>query len=316
MTSTTVTFPSGDLTLAGTLTTPDGPGPFPAAVLVSGSGPIDRDSNMKRAQLNVMSQVAEHLAANGIASLRYDKRGVGESDGDYNAAGFFDNVADARAALDALEQQDVIDSGRIFVVGHSEGALIATELASEQPPAGVVLLAGAAQRGKAVLQWQAAQLAKTLPAPAKFIMRLLRQDLAKTNEKRLAQLEATTGDTARIQMAKVNAKWFREFMAHDPSESLAEAIVPVLAITGSKDVQVDPRDIARMESVAPSRFTGHVLDGVTHLLRTDDGPAGTKTYKAQMKQPVDETLLNIVSDWIQGYSDGADNGVEANHVGA
>ena len=291
-------FPSGALTLAGTLTLPAGTGPFPAAVLVSGSGPIDRDSNMKRAQLDVMSQVAAHLAANGIASLRYDKRGVGESGGDYKAAGFFDNVADARAALDALEQQDAVDPGRLFVVGHSEGALIATELASEEPPAGVVLLAGAAQPGKDVLQWQAKGLAKTLPAPAKFLMKVLRQDLVKTNQKRLAQLEATTGDTARMQMVKVNAKWFREFMAHDPSESLKKAVVPVLAITGSKDVQVDPADVARMESLAPTRFTGHVLDDVTHLLRTDDGPASTKTYKAQMKRPIDGTLLDLVSDWI------------------
>ena len=298
MTSTTLTFPSGDLTLAGTLTLPTGTGPFPAAVLVSGSGPIDRDSNMKRAQLHVMSQVADHLAANGIASLRYDKRGVGESGGDYKATGWFDNVADARAALDVLEQQDAVDPGRLFVVGHSEGALIATELASEEPPAGVVLLAGAAQPGKDVLQWQARGLAQTLPAPAKFIMKVLRQDLVKTNQKRLAQLEATTGDIARMQMVRVNAKWFREFMAHDPSESLKKAVVPVLAITGSKDVQVDPADVARMESLAPTPFTGHVLDDVTHLLRTDDGPVGTKTYKAQMKRPVDGTLLDLVSDWI------------------
>ena len=316
MPSTTVTFPSGDLTLSGTLATPDGTGPFPAAVLLSGSGPIDRDSNMKRAQLNVMSQVAEHLAANGIASLRFDKRGVGESDGDYRTAGFFDNVVDARAALGALERQDVTDPDRLFVVGHSEGALIATELASGRPPAGVVLLAGSAQKGKAVLRWQAAQLAKTLPTPAKVIMKLFRQDLTKSNEKRLAQLEATTGDTARIQLVKLNAKWFREFMAHDPSESLTEAVVPVLAITGSKDVQTDPQDIARMECIVPSRFTGHVLDDVTHLLRTDGGPAGTKTYKAQMKRPVDATLLTIVSDWIQGFGIETNDRVEANQVGA
>ena len=316
MTSTTLTFPSGDLTLAGTLTTPTGTGPFPAAVLVSGSGPIDRDSNMKRARLDVMAQVADHLAASGIASLRYDKRGIGESEGDYKAAGFFDNLADARAALDALEQQDAVDPGRLFVVGHSEGALIATELAADEPPAGVVLLAGAAQPGTQVLRWQARGLAETLPAPARFVMKVLRQDLVKTNDKRLAQLEATTGDTARMQMVRVNAKWFREFMAHDPAESFTKVVVPVLAITGSKDVQVDPDDVATMESLAPTSFTGHVLDDLTHLLRTDDGPKGTKTYKAQMKRPVDAQLLTLVSDWIHGHRAEADTGAGANHVGA
>ena len=122
MTSTPLTFASGSHTLAGTLATPGGIGPFPAALLVSGSGPIDRDSNMKRARLDVMSQVTEHLAANGIASLRYDKRGIGGSDGDYKATGFLDNVADARAGLDALKEQANIDTGRLFVVGHSSPA--------------------------------------------------------------------------------------------------------------------------------------------------------------------------------------------------
>lgn len=292
------TFRSDGITLVGTLTLPTSDTPVPAAVLVSGSGPIDRDSNMKRARLGVMQQVAEHLAAQGIASLRYDKRGVGGSDGDYKAAGLFDNVTDARAAVAALRDRPEIAPRSIFVVGHSEGALIATELATDEALAGVALLAGSAQPGKAVLRWQAGQLAGSLPLPVKLVMKVLRQDLQKTQEKRFAQLEATTTDTTRIQMVKVNAKWFREFMEHDPADSLRRAGVPVLAITGSKDAQVDPDDVDRMKRLVPTTFDGHVLENVTHLLRTDDGPPSTKTYKQQMKRPVDETVLRLVSSWI------------------
>ena len=300
MNSTPMTFRSGEHTLAGTLTVPESDTQVAAAVLVSGSGPIDRDSNMKRARLGVMAQVAEYLARRGIATLRYDKRGVGESDGDYRAAGFFDNVSDARAAVAALRARSEIDPESVFVVGHSEGALIATELAADEaPPAGIVLLAGAAQPGKTVLRWQAEQLARTLPTPVKLVMRLLRQDVAKTQEKRFAQLEATTTDVARIQLVKVNAKWFREFMGHDPAESLQRTTVPVLAITGSKDVQTDPADVDRMRNLVPTPFEGHVLDDVTHLLRSDDGPASTKTYKQQMKRAVDATLLDLASSWIE-----------------
>ena len=298
MNTTPLTFHSGGHTLTGTLTLPMSDAPVPAAVLVSGSGPIDRDSNMKRARSGVMQQVAGHLAVMGIASLRYDKRGVGGSEGDYKAAGFFDNVEDARAGFAALRERAEIDQASVFVVGHSEGALIAIELAADEPLAGVVLLAGAAQPGKAVLRWQAEQLADTLPTPVKLAMKALRQDLAKTQEKRFSQLEATTTDVARIQLVKVNAKWFREFMAHDPADSLRRVSTPVLAITGSKDVQTDPVDIRLMEDLVTTPFEGHVLDDVTHLLRSDDGPASTKTYKQQMKRPVDSALLNLVSSWI------------------
>ena len=168
MTTQDITFESGEHALAGTLTVPRSNTPVPAAVLVSGSGPIDRDSNMKRARLGVMQQVADHLAGHGIASLRYDKRGIGASEGHYKATGFHDNVDDARAALAALRTRPEVDPESVFVVGHSEGALIAIELAAdtEQPLAGAVLLAGAAQPGKAILRWQAEQIAGTQSQPA------------------------------------------------------------------------------------------------------------------------------------------------------
>ena len=298
-----LTFESNDHRLSGTLTVPESRPAMPAAVLVSGSGPIDRDSNMKRAKLGVMQQVAAHLADRGIATLRYDKRGVAESEGNYKAAGLHDNVADARAAVAALRDRPEIDPEQVFVIGHSEGALIAAELAAETDAdrrlAGVVLLAGGAQPGKAVLQWQAGQIAGSLPGPVKFLMKVLRKDLVGIQAKRFAQLEATTTDVARIQMVKVNAKWFREFMTHDPSESLRKATVPVLAITGSKDIQVDPADITLIEQLVPTACEGHVLENVTHLLRSDDGPATTRTYKQQMKRPLDRNLLDLVASWIE-----------------
>lgn len=298
MTTTPLTFQSSGHTLTGTLSLPASSTPVAGAVLVSGSGPIDRDSNMKRARLDVMRHVAEYLADQGIASLRYDKRGVGESEGDYKATGFYENVEDARAAAAALRVRPEIDTESVFVVGHSEGALIAIELAGDASLAGAVLLAGTAQPGKATLRWQAEQLAGTLPKPVRLIMKLLRQDLLETQEKRFAQLEATTTDVARIQMVKVNAKWFREFMTHDPADSLRRVAVPVLAITGSKDVQADPADVGRMEELIPTEFEGHVLDDVTHLLRTHEGPASTRSYKKQMKRPVDPELLRLISSWI------------------
>ena len=249
-------------------------------------------------RIDVMRQVADYLATAGIASLRYDKRGVGASEGDYRAAGFHDNVADARSALRALRHRSEIDPSSVVIIGHSEGALIAAELAREDDVAGVVLLAGAARTGEEVLEWQARQLASTLPAPVRWLLRMLRQDVLKTQAKRLARIKASTDDVTRINFIKLNARWFREFMAHDPAASLAQATVPVLALTGAKDIQVDPADVALMERIVPSPFAGRVPDGVTHLLRVESGPATIRTYKKQARRPVDDGVLEIVADWI------------------
>lgn len=305
MTATELTFTSDGYTLAGTLlapsSTPSGATRHPAAVLISGSGPIDRNSNMKRQKLNVMRDVAEHLAAAGIASLRYDKRGVSASEGDYRSTGLHDNIADAAAAVAMLLSRPEIDPSRVVVVGHSEGAMIATDLAAQPTGiSGAVLLSGPAQTGEEVLRWQAAQIAPTIPAPVKAILRLLRKDILTMQDKRIAKLKESEGDVVRINLVRMNARWFREFLAYDPTPALRKAAVPILAITGVKDIQVDPDDVAVMAELVPTSFTGHVLEDVTHLLRRDDGPPGLKSYRKQMKRPVDPNLLEMASRWING----------------
>jgi len=298
MESKELTFISNGHELAGTMLIPSS-APVPAAVLIGGSGPIDRDSNMKRMKLNVMRDVADHLAQAGVASLRYDKRGVGASAGDYRSTGFHDNAADAIAAGEALRRQPEVDSNRVVAIGHSEGALIASELAAHHEGlAGAVLLAGAAQSGKEVLRWQGRQVARTLPTPVKWLLALLRKDFAEQQEARIVRLEASEGDVIRMQLMRVNAKWFREFLAYDPAEALRLAKVPILAITGSKDIQVDPNDVARMAELVPTELSDDVPEDVTHLLRRQAGPASLKTYKKQAKRPVDRSLLETVTAWV------------------
>lgn len=298
-----LTLASGPETLAGTLITTEQSEPSPVVLLVSGSGPIDRDSNMKRLAIGVMAQVADRLAGDGLASFRYDKRGVGASTGDYTATGFHDNVTDAAAAIEMLRSRADLDPDRVFIIGHSEGALIATELAAADPRlAGVVLLSGTATMGEDVLRWQAAHVSETLPRAVKLLLRVLRQDVVRSQSKRLAQIKATTGATSRIQLVKINAKWFREFMAHDPAPSLESIEVPVLALTGSKDIQVNPDDVERICRLVPARCSGEVVDDVTHLLRNDAGPPSVRTYKKQAKRAVDSGLLATASSWIRGVA--------------
>jgi pimeloyl-ACP methyl ester carboxylesterase len=297
VTESIISIPSSGLALEGTLSA-SGSLPGPAALLISGSGPVDRNSNAKRLPINVMGRIATNLAANGITSLRYDKRGVGQSDGDYPSTGFDDNISDARAALAALRARPEVDADQVVIIGHSEGALIASALAADEQLAGVALLAGAATTGKDVLRWQAQQVAPTLPKPVKLLMKLLRQDLVRTQTKRLDRIESSTDDVIRIQFVKLNAKWFREFMSFDPVAALRHAATPVLAITGTKDIQVNPADLALMEHAVPTSFTGHLVDDVTHLLRTEPGTASVRTYKKQTRQPLDERITELVADWV------------------
>lgn len=294
-TSTKLSIPSGDVTLAATLLMPDGWTVGVAALLVGGSGPLDRDSDTRRMRLGGGRLLAAALADHGVASLRHDKRGVGGSSGSYHAAGLSDNVADAAAALAALRAQPGVD--RVVVVGHSEGALIALQLAvGDHPPDGVVLLSGAARPGEAVLRYQMAQVADDIPAPVRWVLRLLRVDLAATQAKRIARLRATTTDTIRMQGAKVNARWFREFLDLDPAVALAQLEVPVLAVTGSADVQVDPGDVARMRDLVQGPFEGVVVEGVTHILRP--GTGSPRTYRKELDQPLDPRVVELVAGWV------------------
>lgn len=310
MIESNISIPSGTLMLQGTLALSSSD-PGPAALLISGSGPIDRDSNAKRLQINVMRQIAAALSANGIGSLRYDKRGVGESEGDYLSAGLLDNLDDARAAIEALRARPEVNADQIIVIGHSEGAIIASALADDARLAGVALIAGSATSGKAVLEWQARQVAATLPKAVKWWMKTLRQDLVRTQTKRLTRIESSTDDVIRIQMVRLNAKWFREFMAFEPADALGRAEVPVLAVTGTKDIQVNPADVGRMERAVTTAFVGRLVSDMTHLLRTEPGTASVRTYKKQAARPIDPRVAELLLSWIttlfdttNGASDG------------
>jgi uncharacterized protein len=288
----------GEPALAGTLTLPDAAGPVPAVLLASGSGPLDRDSNHRRARFDVARQLAAALAAGGLASLRYDKRGVGAGPGDWRAAGFTDNVDDLERALDTLAARPEVDPACLLLAGHSEGALLAAALAARGArAAGVVLLSMSATPGAALLRWQARELAPTLPAPVRALLRLFRTDLEAKVAANHARIAATTTDVARIGGARVNARWHREFLAHDPRTDLARLQVPVLALTGAKDLQVPAADLGTVAATVPGPVETHLVPDLTHTLRRQPGPASLRAYRGELRRPVDPDVLDTVVAW-------------------
>jgi pimeloyl-ACP methyl ester carboxylesterase len=289
---------AGEDPLIGTLAVPEGGGPAPAVVIASGSGPLDRDSNHRRARFDVARQLAHALAAGGLASLRYDKRGVGESPGDWRLAGLYDNVDDLGRVRDALAAQPEVDPQRVLVAGHSEGAILAASLAGRGvSTAGVVLLSMNAVPGEELLRWQARRLAPTLPAAVRALLRLFRVNLEKKVAANHERIKATSTDVARIGGARLNARWHREFMAHDPREDLRRITVPVMALTGAKDLQVDPADLEVIAASVPGGATIHLVPDLSHTLRRQPGPPSLNAYKKELREPVDPHVLGAVVRW-------------------
>ena len=293
-----ITFASRGIRLRGTLLTPNGEGPTPTALLLAGSGPLDRNGNHKRLPLGISRDLAALLADQGWASFRFDKRGVGESEGDYLSTGFYDELADAEAALMFL--QSLSEVGPLVVVGHSVGAIYAGELADRHPEiAGAVLLSTSAKNGEETLTWQAAQMQDVIvPAPVRVLMRLFGTGVLKQQAKAIAKLERTTTDVARIQLVKVNAKWMREFMVHQPLRSLATAKPPILAITGTKDVQVDVADLEAIAGVNAAVETRAVED-VDHILRHEPAAVSNpRNYKRQIEKDIDDSVAGHLASWL------------------
>lgn len=291
-------FQSAGLTLRGSLTLPDRAGKHPAVVMFSGSGKVDRNDNAKQLAINLFPEIVREIGSS-FATFRYDKRGVGASEGDFFSTGLEDLFFDAESALNWLKSQDEIDSDRVFVLGHSEGALVALRLATKENfVAGAVLLAGPAKTGEETLIWQGEKVSETITGFNKFLLKLLRIDVAKSQRKTLEKIKSSSEDSFRIQGQRVNAKWMRELISHDPKGDLKKTRVPVLAITGSNDIQVDPKDLQTMKSMASAEIEIHEIDGLTHLLREDNGNKGLQGYRKQVREPVDPRVMEKLSEWL------------------
>lgn len=294
----TVTADDGT-SLNGTLTLPLGPGPHPAVLLLHGSGPLDREGNTPKLPMGLGRPVAEALAARGVATLRYDRRGTGAVPGDWRTSGFHDNREDATAAVHALASRADIRTDAVGVIGHSEGALHAMALGARTDVRAVVLLAGFANLGEEAFRWQGRSVVGSMPAP----VRLLRRPLGALGGRILARVKKTRTDVARVAGAKVNARWLREMLVHDTRDDLVAVDVPVLAVTGGKDLQVDPDDLEEIARLVPGGAETHRIADLTHALRRDPGRPTLNSYRRLLREPVDPDLLDLAGEWLARHLD-------------
>lgn len=296
-----VNFDSNGIKLCGTLALPDGEGRFPAVLFIPGSGQVDRDENHKKMAINAFKELAQHFAGIGIASLRYDKRGVGESEGDFWRAGFLDNISDAENAFSFMKNQPEVDGGKSFIAGHSEGAYISMKLAgSGIETAGVVFLAGGPRSLEDEIVWQAKRVVSEMTGFNKWLINTFKIDVTASQRKQIEKIKKSKKDVMRLQLfVKTNAKWMRESLSYNPQKDLQNIKVPILAITGEKDIQVDAQGLKDMADIVKAPFEYHIIPNVSHILREEVDSKGLADYANQVKKPIDKRITSTILDWLK-----------------
>jgi len=302
-----ITFSSGDTQLAGTVCLPADDGVFPCVLMIHGSGPFDRDENNPHMKIEAFNTIAHHLAEKGIASLRYDKRGCGKSGGSFDAAGFYDLVQDGMAAYRYLITNNAINKEKIFLLGHSEGSMIAPKICLSYPDiAGLILLGVPVKSLEDSLKYQTKLLKDDIENGKglarlinRIIWKIIRYDPIKAQQAIFEKAKNIDKDTFRYKGQKINARWLREHLEYNPKYTMRNISCPILALTGDKDIQVDPQDAASIAELAKGPVEYHIVSNLTHILRPDDGPPSILNYKKLLKQSVDQRVLDFISSWLQ-----------------
>ncbi len=323
--------PEAGITLAGTLTMPEGEGPFPGAVMISGSGPQDRDETLMGHKPFLV--VADHLTRNGVAVLRYDDRGTAKSSGDHSTATSDDFATDALAAARFLEERPEVDASAVGLIGHSEGGLIAPMAAAVAPDEidYIILMAGTGVTGAEILKRQRYLIAKDTGASEEdlqsqeevldklmeiieksedpetkdrqiaALIAEIKESLDEEDLKEIAEAGTTLEEGIKQTAAQLSTPWFGYFLTFDPATALEQVACPVFAFWGSKDLQVDPEQNAEpveraLESAPTDDVTIIVFEGLNHLFQ--HSKTGSLSEYGTNTETFAPEVLESMSTWL------------------
>lgn len=318
---------AGGAILSATLTTPKGKGPFAAAVLLSDTGPHNRDGEVMGHK--PFWVLADFLARNGIATLRMDDRGVGKSTGNFRAATTKDLASDALVAFKVLYGQPTVNKKRVGFIGHGEGAVVAAMATGGEPKVSfLVMLNGMGITGEELLVRQARAIAKASGMPesaakeAETVNRSM-YDIVKNEPDnpravdKLTQLAwsvansqpSLSGNERRAVVDDISRSfptlllpWYRSFLILNPSTYLSKIRVPLLALSGANDLEVSADENLKAIEVA-LREGGNVnfkvlkLDNLNHLLQ--HCKSGLPNEYGVIEETISPDILRLVKDWIK-----------------
>lgn len=305
--------PKANIDLAATLTVPEGKGPFPAVLLMAGSGPHDRDEALMGHKPFLV--LADYLTRKGIVVLRADKRGVGKSTGNYSQAVMADFASDADAGVNYLKTRPEVDPKHIGLVGHSEGGLEAPMVAIHNSDvAFVVMMAGPGVSGDQILTAQqklieasvgksSAEIEKDAVTQRQIFAILAKDEDESAREKELRAALAGSVPEAQIgmQIKVLNSPWFRDFVKYDPGPTLTKLVCPVLAINGEKDLQVPPDQNLpairkALESAGNKNFEVVEMPGLNHLFQ--EAKTGAIAEYSEIEETMSPVVMEKISSWI------------------
>jgi pimeloyl-ACP methyl ester carboxylesterase len=313
--------------LAGTLTLPRGKGPFPVAITISGSGGADRDESHFGHKPFLV--IADHLARKGVAVLRFDDRGIGQSTGDRAGATSADFATDVEAGIEFLKQHPKIDQNKIGMIGHSEGGLIAPLIAESRDDVHfIVLLAGTGVDGGVILKSQStAMMAAAGESNEKLdanrnahdaILSVVAknpnasdEDIETASESYMQSLPDDSSRKLNEPSVKqlvdiMKSPWVRYFVNHNPAKTLAKVNCHVLAMNGEKDLQVlcdlnlKPIEAA-LRKGSPASFKVVRLENTNHMFQETDGSGAPDEY-GKIEQTFSPKALSIMSRWIKNVT--------------
>ena len=312
------------ITLAGTLTMPETGSNFPAVILITGSGAQDRNQEIFGHKPFLV--IADYLTRRGIAVLRFDDRGVGQSTGNFSGATTADFATDVESAVAYLKNRREINPQKIGLIGHSEGGAIAPIVAARScDVAFIVMLAGPGLRGDVVLLQQCEMIHRVSGMPedkiiatcgvnAKIFEHIINsqelvslQEIAELLTGLKSEIEAimpegmSIDDFIRLVTAQMSSPWMQYFLRFDPAPTLEQVRVPVLAVNGSKDLQVSARENLEAIRTALERggnqnVTIIEYPRLNHLFQ--ECTTGLPEKYAAIEQTFSPEVLKDIADWI------------------
>lgn len=314
-----------NISLAGTLTMPSEGSGFPVVILISGSGPQNRNEELMDHKPFLV--LADHLTRQGIAVLRYDDRGVAQSKGDFTSATSADFANDVDAAVEYLKKRKEFKARKIGLIGHSEGGLIAPMVAARNKDVGyIVLMAGPGVPGKDIILLQIELLNKAAGVPTSDNNKQVKQtrdaiDILSMQGDSAVVMSAFWAyakrsytelpDSARKmvseeqyakQFATMTTPWFRYFLSYDPATSLEKVKVPVLALNGTKDLQVwAPQNLPAIEKALKKggnqKYVIKELPNLNHLFQ--EASTGSSAEYSIIQQTLSPLLLNEITNFLK-----------------
>ncbi|RPI72503.1 MAG: alpha/beta hydrolase [Ignavibacteriales bacterium] len=315
-----------DLTLSGTFTYPENIDNLPVVILISGSGPQNRNEELLGHKPFLV--LADHLTRNGIAVLRFDDRGIGQSTGDFSSATTEDFVTDVLAAVDYLETRKEIDQDKIGLIGHSEGGLVAPIASVKCDEIDfIILMAAPGLSGREILRLQTALIMRAGGADEELISRevesamksydiiINEQDSAAAREKLKKYFDESYAGMSKEEKEQLGnpdsyfdqqarmllSPWFKYFLEYDPYPVLTEVKIPVLAINGEKDLQVPPKENLSLIEKAfneggNKNYKIVELPGLNHLFQVAE--TGSPDEYVKIEQTISPDALNLITEWI------------------